>query len=238
LGPIQASVDLDTVAPTTKSNVHRYCPEHKARISQFYQCPDGEHVVGWGEWVLGAETAEGLKFVEEASKPEVARNDSLTLTPVPAKELNNTSLLGSTMYYCKPSTETAGQTWAILYRLLKGGKTALITRGALRKNSEKLWRVTLFRDYIVLREVLFPENIKDAPDPVDTKVDKATFGLVTQFVDGLMSSWDEFDTTDTMKAKTNEWLLKGTTFEAAEVKEEPTLDLTAALQMAIENQSS
>lgn len=237
LGPIQASVDLDTVAPTVKSSFHRYCPEHKARITQLSQCPDGEHVVGWGEWILGAETAEGLKFVDEGDKPEVPRTDALTLTPVPAKELNDASLLGSTMYYCKPSTEMAGQTWAILYRLLKGGKTALITRGALRKNSEKLWRVTLFRDYIVLREVLFPENIKDAPDPVATKVDKATLGLVTQFVDGLMTSWDEFDTTDTMKAKTDEWLLKGTSFEAAETKEEPTLDLTAALQMAIEAQS-
>ena len=138
LGPIQASVDLTTVAPTQKSNIHRFCPDHKVQLKQKYSCdgPEGEHTVEWGNWMLAAETAEGLKIANESEKPTVARADALTLSPIPAKDLDASTFSGTTMYYCTPSTEMAGQTWAIIYKLLKGGKTAFVTRGALRKDSE------------------------------------------------------------------------------------------------------
>ena len=240
LGPIQASVDLATVAPAQKSNIHRFCPDHKVQLRQKYSCdgPEGEHTVEWGNWMLGAETVEGLKVVREEEKPKVARADALTLSPIPAKDLDASTFSGTTMYYCTPSTEMAGQTWVIIYKLLKGGKTAFITRGALRANSEKLWRLDLFRDYLVLREVVFPDVIKDVPDPVDIKVDKATQDLVTQFVDGLMTSWDKFDSTNTMKNKMDTWMLSGETIEAVEGKlvETPGLDLNAALAAAIAQQ--
>jgi len=241
LGPIQASVDLTTVAPTRKSNIHRYCPDHKVQLKQKYSCdgPEGEHTVEWGNWILGADTAEGLKVVNEAEKPQVARADALTLAPMPAKDLNAATFNGSAMYYCAPSTETAGQTWSIIHKLLKGGKTALVARAALRTNSEKLWRLDLFRDYLVLREIVFPTEIKETPDPVKAKVDKATQDLVAQFVDGLMTTWDDFDTDDTMKKRMDDWMLSGETIEAiegAEPVETPGLDLNAALAAAIAGQ--
>ena len=101
-----------------------------------------------------------------------------------------------------------------------------------------MWRLDLFRDYLVLREIAFPDVIKDVPDPVDIKVDKATQDLVTQFVDGLMTSWDKFDSTNTMKNKMDTWMLSGETIEAVEGKlvETPGLDLNAALAAAIAQQ--
>ena len=238
LGPISTSVDLETVAPKVKTGLNRICPEHSVKLSQKYQCPGtgtaDEHTVTWGSWNVGREGADGFVVVDVDKKPSVEGVGGLSLTPVPKKGLEASTLEGEGMYYAVPSTEHAQATWAI-FRKLVAGKTTLVARGALRKGVEKLWKITTFDDYLVLREVIFPENLKPSPEAVGTKVDKETYDLVNQFVENLSTDWDDFDSSDTMAARMEEWMSNGTTVEAGDVAVEgpPAMDLNAALREAL-----
>ena len=80
----------------------------------------------------------------------------------------------------------------------------------------RLWKVTTFRGYLVLREVVFPNNITDTPESVDFKVDAATNKLVNQFVDNLMTSWEDVDTTDSLEDQITAWLESGESIERPE----------------------
>jgi non-homologous end joining protein Ku len=249
LGPIQAAVNLLTVLPSVKSDTHRYCPEHHERLNQHYVClnlreDEGKsHNVEWGQWVLGADTTDGFKLVEEGTKPKVDRTDALVLTPVPTKEIEANTIEGPAIYYCQPSTAAGHQAWAIMHKVVKSGKTTLITKGALRAGREKLWKITTFRDYLVLREIVFPDNITDTPENVDFKVDAATNKLVTQFVDNLMTSWDDVDTTDDMEERITTWLDSGEIIERPEGEAKEVVtgqageDLKASIAKAIEASS-
>ncbi len=240
LGPISTSVDLETVAPKKSSGLNRLCPDHTVKLSQKYKCPGtsdaDEHEVVWGSWDMGYETADGYKIVDEAAKPEVESVGGLALTPVPKKDLESATLEGDGLYYAKPSNAHAESTWAIFNKLVSG-KTALIARGALRKgtNTEKLWRVTTFNRYLVLREIRFPENLKPSPEAISKKVDKATYELVAQFADKLTTEWSDFDSTDTMSARMADWMDEGTEAVPSPIHDTaaPQLDLKAALVEAL-----
>jgi len=220
LGPIQAAVNLLPVLPSIKSDTHRYCAEHHIRLNQHYVClnVEGEdsHGVEWNTWVLGADTADGFKLVDADTKPKVDKTDALTLTPVPAREIEANTIEGSAIYYCQPSTAAGHQAWAIIHKVVKNGKTALITKGALRAGREKLWRVTTFRGYLVLREIVFPSTITDTPENVDFKVDAPTAKLVAEFVDNLMTSWEDVDTMDNMEERITTWLESGESIDRPE----------------------
>jgi non-homologous end joining protein Ku len=242
LGPIQASVNLLTVLPSPKSDTHRYCPDHKVRLNQQYLCINDKkpHPVEYGQWILGADTADGFKLVTEDSKPKIDKTDALVLTPVPAKEIEANTIEGTAIYYAQPSTAAGHQAWAIIHKIVKTGKTALIAKGALRAGREKLWTITTFRGYLVLREIVFPDTITDAPETVDFKVDAATTKLVTEFVNNLMTSWEDMDTTDSLEDQITEWLNSGETIDRpeGESKEVTTgqagLDLKSSIEKAIE----
>ena len=240
MGPIVASVNLLTVLPSPKSDTHRYCPKHRVRLNQQYICTEGDgHPVEYGQWVLGADTAGGFKLVDQDSKPKVDRTDTLTLTPVPAKEIEANTIEGPAIYYCQPSTAAGHQAWAIMHKVVKTGKTALITKGALRAGRERLWRVTTFRGYLVLREIVFPDNITDTPEGVDFKVDAATGKLVATFVENLTTSWEDVDTTDSLEDQITAWLASGESIDRpeGEAKEVTTGqagdDLKASIEKAI-----
>ncbi len=247
LGPIQAVVNLLPVLPSIKSDTHRYCAEHHIRLNQHYVCLniDGEeaHGVEWNTWVLGADTADGFKLVDADTKPKVDKTDALTLTPVPTKEIEANTIEGPAIYYCQPSTAAGHQAWAIIHKVVKTGKTALIAKGALRAGREKLWRVTTFREYLVLREIVFPESITDTPENVDFKVDAPTAKLVTEFVGNLMTSWEDVDTVDNMEDRVTAWLASGESIDRpeGEAKEVTTgqggEDLKASIAKAIEASS-
>lgn len=241
MGPIVASVNLLTVLPSPKSDTHRYCPKHRVRLTQQYACSEGDgHTVEYGQWVLGADTADGFKLVDQDSKPKVDRTDTLTLTPVPAKEIEANTIEGPAIYYCQPASAAGHQAWAIMNKVVKAGKTALITKGALRAGREKLWRVTTFRQYLVLREIVFPDNITDTPENVDFKVDAATSKLVNEFVGNLTTSWEEVDTTDNLEEAITAWLASGESIDRpeGEAKEVTTGqagdDLKASIEKAIQ----
>jgi non-homologous end joining protein Ku len=184
-------------------------------LNQTYVCLNLEenegkaHGVEWGQWVLGADTADGFKIVNQDEKPKIDKTDALILTPVPTKEIEANTIEGSAIYYAQPSSAAGHQAWAIMHKVVRTGKTTLMTKGALRSGREKLWKVTTFREYLVLREIVFPENITDTPETVDFKVDAATNKLVNQFVENLMTSWEDVDTTDTLEDQITAWLEAG-----------------------------
>jgi hypothetical protein len=240
LGLISASVDLDTVAPRAASGLNRICPDHAVKLKQQYNCPGSEdaesHLIPWGTWDMGAETGDGYKVVNQEERPRVEGASGLTLVPVPRKDLESSTFEGDAIYYAMPSTEFVQESWAILNKVVQGAKVALITKGALRAgtNTEKIWRLTSFNGYLVLREIRFPQGIKPRPEIPKAKPDKATMDLVSQFIDKLSVEWDEFDATDTMAARMSEWMSEGTDVESQEVPKDPApLDLKAALAAAL-----
>ena len=242
LGLISTSVDLVTVQPSVRSGLNRICPDHSVKLSQQYSCPgtrdEDAHVVQWGSWNMGMETGDGWKIMAEEEKPDVDKVSGLTLTPVPRKELETSTLEGNGLYYAKPSNEHSEKVWALFAKIVSGSKTALVSRGAIRKgtNTEKLWRVTTFNGYLVLREIRFPENIKPSPEAVETKVDREELAMVNTFVEKMSTDWNDFDSEDKMSARIAEWMGTGTEVSAGVASEdaEPAQDLKAQLAAMLE----
>ncbi len=240
LGPISTQVDLESVAPRIKSGLNRVCPTHMVKLSQLHECSgtkDAEsHKVPTGEWEMGVEHDGTYKVVDKETRPKVEASGGLSLIPVPKKDLEAATFEGDAIYYAKPSTEHAVETWAIICKIV-AGKTALIAKAALRAgmNTEKLWRVTTFNGYLVLREIRFPENVKATPDTPNTKVDKATYDLVMQFVEKLSTDWVDFDATDAGAQRLKDWLSDGTDVEAGTPVDStaPTVDLKTMLEEAL-----
>jgi non-homologous end joining protein Ku len=239
LGLISTSVDLETVIPKSTSGLSRICPDHSVKLNQKYQCKGTDeveaHDVTWGEWNMGRETAEGWTVVDQETRPTVEGSKGFSLVPVPVKDLESATIEGDSVYYASPSNEHAEQSWAVFNAVVKKGKVALITKGALRKGTftEKIWRLTSFNGYLVFREVKFPENIKPSPEVPKVKLDKVQLGMVQQIVDAMTTEWTEFDASDNMSARMAQWMEDGTDVEAQEAKAAPALDLNAALAAAL-----
>ena len=240
LGLISASVDLETVAPRVSSGLNRICPKHTVKLKQQYICPgtekDEPHDIAWGSWDMGAETPDGYKVVDEQERPRIEGSTGFSLVPVPRKDLEASTFEGDAIYYASPSTTFVEESWAILNKVVTHGKVALITKGALRAGTttEKIWRLTSFNGYLVLREVRFPENVKPKPAMPKAKPDKATMDLVNQFIEKLSVEWNEFDASDTMAARMSEWMSDGTDVESQSAASAEPLDLKAALAAALE----
>lgn len=243
IGPIQTAVNLYTVKqPSQKSGVRRVCPEHMVPLKQQYACYEGDdtEIFHWGEWADAVETPEGWRKVKQSERPEVDASESLTLIPVPAEEVNDHTFEGDNIYYCQPAGEAYHLTWEILNRQMKSGKTVFLARGALRRGREKLWKLELFRGYPVLREIMFPEGIKDTPETdVDVTVDRETQKLVSTFVDQAMKSWDEIDTDDEFQKRFDKWIDSGELVQVND-KESPSTkqtpqEMIAGLQEAVRN---
>lgn len=220
LGPLRAAVDLDAVAPAQRSTLKRLCPEHHLQLHQRYECDEGPHLVS--AYVTGQPQPEGgWKIVEPDSKPKVEAAKVLELTPVPAQELESNTFEGESVYYCKPSSVGDQLNWELFRRSLTT-KVAFVARGAMRSgSSEKLWRLETFRDYLVLREIVFPETIRPTPEIVEMKIDRETGTLVRSFIDSKLTEWDEFDSANVLQQRIDEWIGQGTDVETAE-SETPT----------------
>ena len=239
LGPISTQVDLEAAAPTKKSPLNRICPEHTVKLSQNYQCPGtGEaeaHDVPWNTWRMGLPTEDGYKVVNTETKPKNESSTGLKLTPVPRAELESSTFEGPGLYYAKPSSEHQYETWGIFSKLADTDM-AFVARGALRKGTgtEKLWRVTSFNGYLVLREILFPDNLNPAPVERGTSADDEMLGLVGQFVEKLRTDWVDFDSSDAMAARLESWMSDGENYTADEAPAAPVVDLKAQLAAMLE----
>jgi len=234
LGLISAQVDLDVVAPRQRTGLSRICREHHVKLNQKYVCQgtaDAEpHDVPWGEWELGMDTGDGWKIPKVEEKPEVEVKAGLTLVPVPRKDLEAHTIEGEGMYYAEPSNDLALQTWTILNKIVAKGKVALVAKAAIRGGTnEKIWRLGTFNNYLVLREIRFPEAIMPAPAIKEFKVDRDTLAMAESFIEGLTKEWADFDTTDEMARRMEEWMSGGTDVDGVKPAQAPAFDLKAAL---------
>lgn len=205
---IQTTVDLHAVVPSSKpTGMHRMCPEHLLQLKQTHKCPEGHEV---DNWVLGHTSPTGVTLAPDTPRPESEATPVLELLPVPAKQVDDNTFYGPSIYYMKPHPATM-QAWLALQSIVDKGKTALVTKGALRRGGEKLWRIDSFRDYLVLREIVFPEDIRSIPENVDDKLEKGTVGLVSQFLENLETTWEKVDTVDRSREQLMEWINQGET---------------------------
>jgi non-homologous end joining protein Ku len=227
LGPVAFQVDLETVTPDVKSPFHRYCPEHHARIRQSNRCTAENHEVT--SFVLGAETAEGLRIVEPEDRPQVEADDALSITVVPANEVEGVTRAGHGFYYAKPSNSASEMAWTLVSEFAADKKLALIARGALRRGSPKLWRIESFRGHLVLTELVFPENIKEAPEAPTVKVDSEMRKLMKQLVGNMTSTITKIDTVDQGRASLEAWVETGKLVTEAGIVEAPKKDNKAQL---------
>lgn len=231
LGPLRVAVDLNTVAPARRTGLKRLCPDHKVPLHQQYECPEGHVPEGY---VTGKAQAEGgWKIVQPEEKPSVEAAQVLELTPVPAKELADHTFQGGSFYYAQPNSVGEQLNWELFRRSLKDGKTAFVARGAMRRGGEKLWRLDLFRGYLVLREIVFPENIKPAPDVAEVKVDKETAALVKQLIAAKLTEWDKFDSEDTLSKRVEEWIGAGADVEGTKESTPSPKQAVSSLQDAL-----
>jgi non-homologous end joining protein Ku len=240
LGLISAQVDLHTVAPKSKTGLNRLCPEHTVKLKQKYECPGTSaaeaHDVPWGSWVMGVDTGDGFKVVNEEERPTIEAAGGFTLVPVPRTDLEASTFEGDGIYYVAPNTEHSDQAWAILNRVVQEGEVALITKGAMRKGpTEKIWRLSSFNGYLVLREIRFPEEIKPSPEAPEVPIDDTQYALVQQFLGGLTTAWEDFDSSNAMAARMQEWLGTGTDVAAESAAPAPQApDIFAALKASLE----
>lgn len=239
---ISAQVDLHSVLPSTKSQTRMLCGEHTEPVKMAWQCPGkGEaqaHYVYGDQIVRGVENAEGWTIVT-GTKPEVEIDKkTIGLVPIPAVEVERNTFVGEAIYYLTPSGPSAHQVWQILAGIVKKGKVALITKAAFTPN-EKMYRLDTFRDYLVLRELVYPDKIADTPAVPEGKVDKAMTTLVDQFVDNLLTSWDGFDSSDANTKRFDAWIATGKTVINPDVpvKEQgnQAADLMETLKRAVES---
>ena len=236
---VQTEVDLHSVLPTRKSGLRMLCPEHHIPLKQGYTCFNDTEGHKVDQPVKGAQVAEGWRIVNPDEKPSVERVDALELIPVPVKELEGHTVHGDGFYYCQPSSAISLEAWAVLHRILTKGKVALVARGALRKDSQKIWRLGVFRDYLVLQEIVFPDEVRATPERVDVKITRPMQQLVDQFVEQLQVGWEDFDSTDTSKEEVQKWIDSSPLVEVGpplgDVKSQvaKVLDLQAALRKAV-----
>lgn len=241
---ISTQVDLYSVTPSkSDTGLHRICPDHHVQLKQTHVCfyvendETKEHQVS--NFVLGYEQGDGW-IVPDGEKPSKEAVEALELSPIPPKEVFDNTFEGSGFYYCMPSAPHSLQTWSVLNSIASKGKVALVARGNLKKAvGEKLWKLGSFRGVLALREIVFPENIKEIPKTTvpweGATVEKNITTLVNQFVANLETSWANLDTTDDSKQLIRQWIEKGQNIgapETAQVKTNPTA-LFDALQESL-----
>ena len=227
---VQTTVDLHSAIPSNRpaTGMHRMCPEHHLQLKQTHKCPEGDHEVS--QWVMGKATdGGGLKIAPDTTRPQTPAVDILEMKPIPAKELDDNTLYGSNIYYLKPTMGTT-QAWLAMTAIVGKGQIALVSKGALRAGGEKLWRLDRFRDYLVLRDIVFPEDIRDVPETVDEKLEKGTMSLISQFMENLVTSWDDMDTVDRSREQLKAWIEQGDTV----VHDQEVIDRSDAAQSLVD----
>lgn len=224
-GPIQTLVNLHTVKkPSQRAQTRSVCPEHNIPLKQRLFCTECNHNVD--NPAKFVDTNAGWREVVRGSEPKEPSEKALSMTLVPAEELAGFVTLGN-QYYCEPSSEHFKAQWVILRDAIKSGKYAFVLKGVLRSGPKKLYRLVVHNNYLMLEELEFPENLKDALEPVDHKVDKETRDLFAQFLKTHVGSVDDLDLADESTRVYNEWAESGKPVEMK--KDEGLAELTDAV---------
>lgn len=238
IGVIQTTVDLTAVIPSTdRPQAKRLCPEHHIQLKQAHRCPAG-HIVD--EPILGYSDGDRWRL-DDGNKPEIAAAIGMELTPVPVKQLAEHTFDGPSAYWLAPSQETSLQGWHVIRSILAKKKVAFICKGTLRRGSaEKLWRIGLFQDHLIMREIVFPDRIRPHPKVPKVALKRELVALAQQFVETVTDDWKDIDTTDIGTQAVKQWIetlpsvpKQEATEQAADPKQSAA-DLMEALKAAVE----
>ena len=195
LGVISTSVDLTSVVPSSDGRPRgvRICPEHHVKVTQVHRCYEGPHDV---EPVVAYSDGKYWRL-DDGERPEIESVDGMELTPVPTDQLMEHVFDGPSAYWMAPSNTQALQGWHVIKSVVSKGKVTFICKGALRRGSvEKLWRLTTFRGGLVMREIVFPDRLREPPDVPDMKVKREITQLVNKMIESITDDWKNIDTTD------------------------------------------
>lgn len=238
VGPlINSTVDLHTVMSKPKTGLNRLCPMHHEKLKLENVCPVDDEPIAWGAWKMGRETADGWIIVDEADRPSEPRSESIEFIPVPKGEFNDSAIYGSGFYYAEPSSEASKASWTILSHMAE--EYALVGRGNFRAGTPKLWSLELFRGVLVLREVTFPEYIKDEPEIEPVEVDSNIINMAMTYASSVTQAWDDIDK-DSGADRFEKWVEEQGERIVTKESQEPSgtaedylSDLEAALKRAV-----
>lgn len=237
LGLVKVQVDLHSTKASNQSPFKRLCPKHEATTKNRIWCEEGDHEVTFADAISGAPVSGGYRIVTKTSKPEFLASEELELTPVPVTELEAATYPSGGTYYCQPSAPTT-EAWAVFRAVLAKRKVAFVAKGQIRSGQQKLWRLNLINDYLVLQELAYPENVRATPEVVDTKVSREHLKLMQSLVDAATVGFDKLDTADANAPRIAEWIASGELKTVADTSIDDAaaqvLDLKEALAQSVE----
>jgi len=236
LGPLAAPLDLFTVAPDNRDRaLKRLCRTHVHPAHQQMWCDKNEpHQIE--DEVKGRQNLDGeWQLVEEGERPSFEGVKKLDFVPTDRTEAERDLVLTGKMYYCAPGKDAPEDLWVLLTHLVTSKKHVLLAKGNFRKAAtQPIWKLGLFRGYLVLQQVVFPSEVREAPPAPDIKLAKNLKDLGAQFLESANVAWDEFDATDEGQELFNEWLNSGSSVASEKPKaRKPVADLQAQLQAAL-----
>lgn len=239
LGLMTVPVDLHSVVPSDKGRKLRtLCAKHKVPINQVYRCPkDGE---------LNPETIKAHEVTKnqfnivdqaELAKKEFQADAGMEIVAISTSDLEAHTVPGDALYYAKPHL-SAVKPWEILYRLAGDSKRSLIGVTALRANSRKLFRITIFNEYLVLQELEFPEHVREAPERVKVSVEKALMDQAKKVLDAVEVDWSKYNLDDPMLKRFQALVEHGEVVNVAttegETEQGQVIDLMDALKQSVD----
>lgn len=118
--------------------------------------------------------------IAEAKAPEVPK-DTMAVTVHPLSEVDGQLFPSdNNAYVFNPHTDDPVnlQWYSLLYESLKRGQDKAFIGSANVRNSEGLYRLSLWRDRIILQRMLYPEELNDH-QPLD--IDKIDESIVDKF---------------------------------------------------------
>lgn len=238
LGLMTVPVDLFSVVPSDKGrNLRTLCAEHRVPINQVYRCPKDDAINP--DTVKGYETTKNQFTIvnpQELDQPTFDADDGMDIVAIQTVDIDNHTVPGGMLYYAQPHL-TAIKAWEILFRLTQDRARTLVGVTALRKNSRKLFRLSIFNDYLVLQELQFPEHVREAPERIKVAIEKKLMDQAKQVLTAIEVDWAKYDLADPMLVQFRELISHGETVTVrTEATTETTnvIDLMDALKASVE----
>jgi DNA end-binding protein Ku len=237
LGLLSIPVNLYAVIPSNKGKERRtLCAKHKVPIRQAFLCPEDDEL--HPETVKAIEVSKGSYVIPDVEEPEeIPADNGIQFMAVPTKDIEQATITTDKLYYLQPHA-TAVKAWEILYRLAGQSKLTLLGQAALKANSKKIYRLTVFNDYLVLQALEFPEHIREAPERQSVTVEKQLMDQAKQVLAAIEVPWDDVDTTDEGLRRFQALTEKGERIQVGPQATDPKggdpIDLMDALRQSVE----
>ncbi len=245
LGAMTLVASIDSVVPSAKSERKRLCAKHHLPVKQGYKChplKGDAHELAYGEWIMGIPDGESWALVPDGEK--FAPDSHIELSVVPAEELDESTFMEGSIYYITPDNQAGNPFWEVLRRFAEDKNVALVSKATFRASSyRKLWRLTTFRGHLVMRELKFPDAVREAPQMPVIKLSKAELDMFKKVRDALVTPFTDVDVSDDKKEQLEELIASAERVpyqdhlrnpKLASGKPAPVLSLMDALTKSIE----